>query len=193
MGSNWFTISLIVFLTVLFLALWESPPALLTGKDNQTAPTEMLPFAIVTGADSESYDKTGKITHKISATQLQYFRRSDKHTSKEDYTLLEQPYLILFEREIPWFGEALQGKLSGDSKVFTLMGKVRIWQENQRQLTEFTSSELTIKPDSKQLTTAAKVKIISPYGTTESTGLMADLKSKRLQLLHDVRGVYEPL
>ena len=130
----------------------------------------------------------GKPAYKLYADNM-------KHYSHDDSATLEQPHLVVFRNEDEfWDIRAESGQVLDGGELVLLKGEViilRITPTNAEALQVYTS-DLTVRPHVKYAETTAEVKIKDDRGVTTAMGMRADLGQRRVTLLSDVRGIYEP-
>jgi lipopolysaccharide export system protein LptC len=193
MKHNWVYISLAAALVVAVILLWDTPPQMLIPFGDKQDPAQ-FPYAVIDDARSRHFDSEGKLSYEFVANTLRHFRLDLTQVSEGDYTSLESPQLTLYTDDVPWYVTADKGELSERGTLLTLWPNVRIWQEeNSNEVTELTTSRLEIRPQQKEISTAADVSITSAMGKVEAQGMTVDLKNKRIQLLNRVRGYHEPI
>ena len=73
-----------------------------------------------------------------------------------------------------------------------LQGNVQVWQNRaDGDKYELSSDELVVKPEQQFAQTDKPVKISNKYGRTQAVGMKANLKTERVELLSNVRGIHE--
>jgi len=135
-----------------------------------------------------SFNLAGKPAHKLYADNM-------KHYAHDGSVELERPHLVVFRDEDEfWDIRAESGRVLNGGETVLLQGEViilRITSTSAEALQIYTS-DLTVHPHVKYVETAAAVKIKDERGVTTAIGMRADLRQRRVALLSEVRGTYEP-
>ncbi len=138
--------------------------------------------------ESTALNLEGKPAYKLYADNL-------KHYASDDSATLERPHLVVFRSEDEfWDIRAESGLVLNGGETVLLQGEViilRITASDTEALQIYTS-DLTVHPYVKYMKTAAAVKIKDGRGRTAAIGMRADLRQRRVELLSEVRGTYEP-
>ncbi len=194
MKTNWLNISIALVLAVVALMLWESPPKMLLPDDTLPDESQLFPYAVIDHAQSRHFDNNGKLSYEFSTNTLKHFRLDLSRISPDDFTTLEEPVLTLYAEGNSWFVSAKQGRITEQGNLFKLIDAVRVWQEKDGiAVLELTTHELWIYVNDKLVKTDGRVKINTPQGSLEATGMEVNLASKNIKLLHRVRGHHEPI
>ncbi|MFL0810200.1 MAG: LPS export ABC transporter periplasmic protein LptC [Agarilytica sp.] len=185
----------ILFLFVLVSAVAyfsESPEEILGKAANLTSEEEgVIPFALARGTVTTHYQKDGSINYTFNADRLEHYRQQNE--SREIYTLVENPQLVIYQDDEPWFVNARKGKIFSPEQEIELWSKVQIDHTNFEGLeTKIETEKLMIDPNNKVANTEESVKISADTAVIEGRGMDANMKTERLRLLSNVRGVYEP-
>lgn len=91
-----------------------------------------------------------------------------------------------------WQLVADRGTLSSDGARLELAGDVRGHELDRTDPVHFATSEATVEFEQRLVLSNARAKIWKTGYALAGTGLQADLRSGRLELLHDVTGRYVP-
>ncbi len=133
-------------------------------------------------------DAQGSLKHTLHAENLYHYPDREEST-------LARPRLIFYEdQRRVWEITAERGLIiEGDRSVF-LSGEVHIQYASVAENRDFEvfTDELRIWPDESVAETADPVRIVQQTGVTWSTGMRAELAVRRIHLLSEVRGNYEP-
>lgn len=179
---------------LLFLAL--AAVALLSGwfldRLDEEPPTRVegarqRPDYFVENFTATTLDLSGFPTRRLDAAYMAHYPMTDTHE-------LEDPYLVLFaELKTPWHVRSERGWLSPDGEEMRLLGKVRIWRNNEsgeRQV-DIRAEDLRVFPGKEYGETEKRVIITTPQSQSRGLGMRAWLGESRLELLSQVHTVYE--
>lgn len=112
------------------------------------------------------------------------------HLPDTDISLLSRPEFELHQQPT-WQAVAQRGEIaSGNEPIDLYDDVVLVRQRESRTATLYTQS-LRVWTSSKKAETTAAVKIVNDRQTVHARGLHADLAADTLQLLADVRSLYE--
>ncbi|MEO5703093.1 MAG: LPS export ABC transporter periplasmic protein LptC [Gammaproteobacteria bacterium] len=135
-----------------------------------------------------SMGSTGKPQQRLQSTYM-------AHYPDDDSSEFTKPHITVFrEEDAPWeiYGE--RGWVSGGREHILLRGDALI--ENPQAPAErrlrMVTQDLHVFADEEYVETDRPVTITSQTSVTHSTGLRAQLKEGRVQLLSKVRGTYAP-
>nr|VFK55455.1 MAG: lipopolysaccharide export system protein LptC [Candidatus Kentron sp. TUN]VFK61452.1 MAG: lipopolysaccharide export system protein LptC [Candidatus Kentron sp. TUN] len=150
-------------------------------------------------------DKTGRPQYRLEAKRMIHYPTTD--TSE-----LEKPHFIFFDatnydrsQKIPidreklpsgypaWHAKSEQGRVLGDSRIVFLLGKVRLWKNNDAGIMEFDvrTRNLRLLPDLNYGETNEAVIIRTATSETRSIGMRTHIKPSRIELLSRVETMYE--
>lgn len=111
-------------------------------------------------------------------------------------TRIEQPVLDWYQPDgqtREWRLQAEQGWISADQQSVRLEGEVtivRTTDSGQPPIT-ITTRDVLVRPGERYAETAAPTRAVTPDGEFRAVGVRAWLDQERLELLSEVRGVYE--
>lgn len=168
-------------LLIFLLAYFETgtTPAL---TDNRQ--TEQYPNFYLINSYSEQYDKDGSLDIIMLSQSIQ-------HNPKDDSISLQQPYFQLFQDGVAtWEIKALSGTTYNHGNKIDL--EQRVVMINQNQQSSLKTPQLFIYPDKKHANTEQAVTLQNSNSITRAIGMKADLNTKQITLLDQVRGQYEP-
>ena len=129
----------------------------------------------------------GKPVRELSAEKLSHFSDTD---TKE----LEKPYLVIHHpTDPPWHVRSERGWVSANDDVMLLLGKVHIWRDTPDGVRDLDlhTTDLRVLPESQYGETDKHVVIRTPNSESSGEGMRAYLKQSRIELLSQVRTVYE--
>ncbi len=112
-------------------------------------------------------------------------------------TQVEQPQMDWYQPDgqtREWRLRSGQGWIASDQKQIRLEGEVvmtRTVESGQPPVT-LTTRDVLVRPDIHYAETAAPARAVTPGGELRAVGMRAYLDQERLELLSEVRGVYEP-
>ena len=184
---NRLTISILfLFLLILLLNL---PIWMESDKQQQTQDDELAWQANYQANEMQSilYNKQGLVTHKVFATKMEHF---------EDlgFTIFELPrYTIFTERtESPWQVVAKEGTLYEDNRI-QLEQDVQIKTlDDEGFVQQIETSFIEINLTDKTMTSDEPVIITGQDYVIHSNGFVANLLTRKFELLDHVQTVFKP-
>lgn len=117
------------------------------------------------------------------------------HIPKGDIHLLETPHVIIAQEDQPsWEISSNSAKSFNGGTKITFIKNVVVHQNQGDKTQESTmkTEEVTYFPREKRATTDLFVTYEQPGNLIQSTGMNAYLDEKRVELLHQARGMYAP-
>ncbi|GAA6153500.1 LPS export ABC transporter periplasmic protein LptC [Pseudoteredinibacter isoporae] len=191
MPKHWISLLLLIALTVLFLVIWESPPALLSGakKDSKAE----FPAAYMIDSHSQHFDESGHLDYEIKAAKVVHYQVTPGRQQDNDHADITSPEITLHAPgRQPWYIRAKTGRSNSDGSKIILTKDVEGWQENDDgQRNELNTDELVIHTKRDYVETDKAVIITSGGHTIKAIGLEANLNKETLRLKQRVRGVHE--
>lgn len=133
-------------------------------------------------------DDSGALKHTLVAENLYHYPDRKQST-------LARPRMMFYEdSRMAWEISAEQGVIQDEDRRIFLSGDVRINYMSRRQGQDFEvfTEQLYVWPEEQRAETDDPVRIEQLSRTTWSTGMKAEFEVRRLDLLSDVRGRYEP-
>ena len=130
----------------------------------------------------------GKPQRSLEARYMAHFPDTDTHE-------FERPYMLLYRVDgPPWHVRSERGWLSASGDVMLLLGKVHIWRDNASGTKELDvkTEDLRVLPDTSYGETDQAVVITTPNSRTTGVGMKAFMAESRMELLNDVRTLYQP-
>lgn len=132
-------------------------------------------------------DQSGFPSRRLDAAYMAHYPDTDTHE-------LTDPYLVFFaELATPWHVRSERGWVSPGGEEMLLLGKVHIWRNNesgQRQV-DIRTEDLRVLPATEYGETDKRVIITTPASESRGLGMRAWMGKSRLELLSQVRTVYE--
>lgn len=112
-------------------------------------------------------------------------------------TWIERPVLDWYQpdgRTREWRLLAERGWIAADNQLVRLEGEVVMTRtaESGKPSATIITRDVLVRPAERQAETAAPARAVTPGGDLRAIGLRAILDEERLELLSEVRGVYEP-
>jgi lipopolysaccharide export system protein LptC len=112
-------------------------------------------------------------------------------------TWIEQPVLDWYQPDgqtREWRIRAEQGWIDADNQSVRLEGEVVMTRaaESGKPPATVTTRDVLVRLDERRAETAAPARAVTPGGELRAIGLRAFVDQERLELLSEVRGVYEP-
>lgn len=111
-------------------------------------------------------------------------------------TRIEQPVLDWYQPDgqtREWRLQAEQGWVAADQQSIRLEGAVKMVRtaDSGKPPMTITTRDVLVRPDERYAETAAPTRAVTPHGEFRAVGVRAWLDQERLELLSEVRGVYE--
>lgn len=172
---------------LIYGALQYSPHDIVL-TDESTKVQKQFPQSYMKGIVDHTYDKNGKLKHKMLARSAESFTESAISSNK-----VSDPHLTFYRQSnaTPWQLSAKQG--ISHANTITLQDDVQVWSEQGRYgWVTLTTNELTIDTNQQYARTNKPVTMLSERGTTRAVGLNAELDNGRIELLSEVKASYAP-
>jgi lipopolysaccharide export system protein LptC len=116
------------------------------------------------------------------------------HYPDDDHSDLAEPHLIIFRTDgAPWRLDSDRGRASGDGTLVNLLGAVHMTRARSptNRPVSIDTRNVLVRPDDNYAETAEPVFMKSEMSRLQGVGMHAYLKVGRLELLSQVRGLYE--
>jgi lipopolysaccharide export system protein LptC len=127
--------------------------------------------------------------------KLQYDMTSDKveHLQASQVSLLTKPDVNLYRgAAFPWHVTSERGEVNPDGTQVELIDSVRVARTDEKnRQTLITTTRMTVFPQKQYAQTDQAVRIDGAGGVTTGVGMKAYLQDSRMNLLSNVRGLYE--
>ena len=144
-------------------------------------------FAI--GVEGVQFNILGQKRAEVQTPKLLHFTR-------EDSSLLTRPYVVLYSEnnKAPWIISSQTGKTYNGTRRIDLIEDVVIHQPAGSQNTDtvITTSLLHVFPKDQLANTDQSVTLVQSGIKITSKGMNAYLDQKRVTLLSQARGLYDP-
>ncbi|MDC1435724.1 LPS export ABC transporter periplasmic protein LptC [Gammaproteobacteria bacterium] len=144
----------------------------------------------MTTVDSTRFNPQGESEYRLQAERI-------VHYPSPEYATIDSPRLIIYEAQTgPWFVSAAYGTIEQDLERsedrLDLSENVIVQHTDaQGQVYKIFTEELTIYLDSSFLITDSEVMLESTNRQISSLGMTADLTTKHITFLSEVKGRYE--
>jgi len=117
--------------------------------------------------------------------------KSIAHYPKNDITKIVFPVAqFIEEQKDTWLMTSERAETSGKGDVILLLDNVIITRKDNNKV-ELHTSKLNLDINKNTVYTTEAVKMVSPYGATNSVGLHAKLSEKTINLNSRVKGQYD--
>lgn len=177
----------IVFITMKYTNTEDAATA-------EQAEVKIFPRTFITDVEVRHYDQDGQLHYQMNAPLVRSFQTQAK-PSAEDYSLLQTPVFILVNdpKKPGWFVTSQEGRLDSNNEWFTLTQEVIARQTSEKQgETTITTSDLRLNTREQFAETSKAVTMRAAKSQIAGTGMHADMKRDRIQLLSNVKGTYAP-
>lgn len=169
----------------------EAPERILGTSNAITNEVNAVPFSVARGTTTTHYEKDGSVSYTFVAARLEHYR--DEKEFDQVFTLIDQPELIIYQNNEPWFVRAHKGKITSANQNIELWQQVVLHHTNEEgMITTISTEKLNIDPVHKLAKTDEPVRISAQKAEIEGIGMDADLTAEKLTLLSQVRGIYDP-
>ena len=157
-----------------------------------TGQRDSMPYAAAQQADLTIrqpswtlFDRQGKVFRQLHAQRLEQW-------AGEEAARLIQPQLSFKDRQQRhWRVHARSGRIYPDNRPFLLEQEVVMHQEPENSGLVLTTTRLRIEHKGDSVETDAPVVLRAGNWRFTSTGMRANLAQQQLELLAQVRGIYE--
>lgn len=179
---------IVLALVITVLIFWDGPGELLVPTP-ELAPA--FPQAYMEQMETRVFDTDGRLRYHLQADSAEHYQPDPRRATELDYSLIDQPDLTMYPQDAnPWHLVARTGRTDARGDQVHLSGGVRAWQDDERGLTEIITSELWVDVPREYAHTDKAVKMRAVQGTTDAVGMQAELGEERIELLSEVRSVY---
>ena len=143
---------------------------------------------VVNNLTVHQFDKDGKLVNFLQTPLMHHVPANNTHVFKTPHITIAQ------ENQPDWDIHALQATSLYGGREITFNKNVVVHQgkDNHTQESTFKTEAITYFPKDKMATTLLDVTYESPGNSVQATGMKAYLAEKRVQLLSQARGTYEP-
>lgn len=178
---------LFVALVCLAASGWyfASTPKKIDQMDDETLSTTA--DAIITNLTVQRFDLQGHLINSLKTPLLHHIPRHNQHWFKNPSILVTQ------EAQAPWEIHAEQATSLQGGEQITFSHQVIIEQKEKNSVKNtFLTEELTYFPKTKFAITDKEITFKQPGSIVHSLGMEAWLSEKRVKLLNQARGKYDP-
>jgi lipopolysaccharide export system protein LptC len=139
-----------------------------------------------TNARAKQFLPDGGVQYEMTADRVDHMRASE-------VTLLTKPDMQLYRGTVyPWHVQSERGEVNPDGTEVELIDNVRVARTDQKnRATVITSSRMTVFPQKQYAQTEQNVRIEGAGGVSTAKGMKAYLNDSKINLLSNVRGLYE--
>jgi len=183
------TIALVILACILFLPLNSETDDLSFSGIEGSRVDQAFDYYLTT-VDSTRFSAGGESEYRLQAERI-------VHYPYPEYASVDSPRLIIYESQSgPWFLSAAYGTIQQDperdEERIDLSENVLVQHTDLTgQTYNIYTDQLTIYPASKYLSTEAEVLFESVNREISSQGMSAELITKHITFLNNVRGRYE--
>jgi lipopolysaccharide export system protein LptC len=181
------TIALFALLAGLFAAVgyWNISPERFQARPVATIDPKAIDYYAI-NARAKQYLPDGGLQYDMTAERIEHLQASE-------VTLLTQPDMNLYRGTVyPWHVQSERGEVNPDGTQVELIDSVRIARTDQKaRNTLITSSRMTVFPQKQYAQTEQDVRIEGAGGVSTGKGMKAYLNDSKINLLSNVRGLYE--
>lgn len=183
---------LVVVLLILFGLLSQLKSRHVVTESNAVG--QEFPQLYMTDVNVREFNDLGELAYQIRTEQITQYQIDLNAPSPEDYYLLRQPVFTFYEKHpTPWQISSINARGLADGKVMDLQGDVVIQQDsNEFGLLTANTETLTIHTDTQFAQTDKAVTMRSPKSQMDAIGMKANLQENHIEMLSNVKVVYEP-
>jgi lipopolysaccharide export system protein LptC len=153
------------------------------------------PVAVIDPKAVDYYAINARARQFLPDGGLQYDMTADKveHLQASEVSLLTQPDMNLYRgTAYPWHVQSERGEVNPDGSQVELIDSVRIARTDQKsRATVITTTRMTVFPQKQYAQTEQDVRIEGAGGVSTGKGMKAYLNDSKINLLSNVRGLYE--
>lgn len=177
----------LVVLIIAAISSWFTWHAIESGTNSHINKPKN-PDAIGYNVTYMQMDAEGKLKHKVYSPKLIHF------PYKDSSTFITPRIVVMNDPANPWVITADKGSSTQGITTIYLIGNVKVHQAPGPHNTELTitTSKATIKGHQKFVETDQPVTIIKPGTVITAVGANANLKTKVINLLSNVKEKYVP-
>lgn len=143
--------------------------------------------AIITNLTVQKFDLQGHLVNALNTPLLHHIPRHNQHWLKNPSIVVSQ------EAQAPWEIHSDQAtSLNGGDQITFSQHVILEQKEKNSVKNTVLTEELTYFPNTKFATTDQEITLKQPGSIVHSLGMEAWLSEKRVKLLHQARGQYDP-
>lgn len=149
------------------------------------APSPLLADMEAEGIEAKQFDAKGNLVRILTASHMWHIPHHDKH-------IFQNPVIALHDQEPDLHIKADRGYSVEHGKHVVFKGHVRVDRAGERDHKPVTmeSEKLVYYPKEKKVDTDAPLQIKESNRKVTAVGMVADLQSKQVDLLHQVHAYY---
>ncbi|WP_226645687.1 LPS export ABC transporter periplasmic protein LptC [Microbulbifer variabilis] len=184
---TWLPLLLVVSLISVGLWLSESPPNQLLGISPTPEQYDKAAEMIIRNAKTRHFNEEGNLAYRVDADQITYYQ-----FKLRDRADLAEPRMLFYEDDQPkWRTESRQGVAYNRGERLVLSGDVVIDELPAPGGIKLETSSITILPAKEFAETDKVVTISSGPNRTTGKGMRAYLNEDRMEILSDVKSIYD--
>ncbi|QKT02910.1 LPS export ABC transporter periplasmic protein LptC [Ectothiorhodospiraceae bacterium 2226] len=144
------------------------------------------PAYTVENFSAVSLDASGRADYRLEAEHMAHYR------AQNALDLTQPSVLVYREHGAPWHLRAERGWVLEDEDRVYLHGRVTLHRAafDQEPAVDLETHEVVLQPRARLAATDEALDMRRGEERVQAVGMRADLESGRLELLHEVRGVY---
>jgi len=170
----------------------DSPEQILGTPETAETERDAVPFAIAHNATTQHYDTQGTLSYTFETKRLAHYK-NEEGILPEIYTLIDNPKLVIYDKEHPWVVVAKKGKVNSATDEIVLWEDVKVtYTDDKAVKTRILTEQIEIDPINKFAKTDEPVRILSDNAELEAIGMTADLTGEKIKLMSKVHGYYTP-
>ena len=184
MSGYWLLVPLI--LAAILIRNWVEEPQTLV-PDAPLGITVGRADYLLENFTTRHYDINGALEYHLIGEML-------AHYPDDDRAEITKPVLTLTRDQTTWLIVAQGGRLTREPDIVTLIGDVRIERsvdDGSAEPVTILSRNVAIELDKDYLYTDEHVRVETPGLVVEADGLQSSIKEGKLELLSDVKALYE--
>ncbi|WP_444886966.1 LPS export ABC transporter periplasmic protein LptC [Microbulbifer sp. JMSA008] len=184
---TWLPLLLVVSLISAGLWLSESPPDQLLGIRPTPQQHDKAAELIIRNAKTRHFNEEGNLAYRVDADQITYYQ-----FKRRDRADLTEPRMVFYQDDQPkWRTESREGVAHNRGERIVLSGDVEIDELPTPGGIKLETSSITILPAKEFAETDKVVTISSGPNRTTGKGMRAYLNEDRMEILSDVKSIYD--
>lgn len=181
--TSWLIISLLI---LLYSGWYFAQRETIVRLDSEALSTTI--DTTITKLTLSQFDESGQLLNRLQTPLVEHLPKGDVH-------FLQTPaILITQDNQTPWEINSLRAISYNNGERIVFKDNVVINQRSGKKNQDSTlkTEEVTYFPNEKKATSDLLVTFEQPGHFIQSKGMIAYLDEKRVELLHQARGSYEP-
>ncbi|UTF59685.1 LPS export ABC transporter periplasmic protein LptC [Gilvimarinus sp. DA14] len=187
--KTWF-VPIALCALLVFVALQFSPRDINLGETDTRAGVSIAPETYIIGMSDRAYDTAGTLKHTLHAERVDYYQAEGQNRGD-----IIAPQLEFYsEGKAPWYLSAARGTADNQHQTLMLEQEVTAHSDHPKfGRVTISTDDLLIDTQRQYAHTSKPVTMLSARGKTTATGLNADLDEGQIELLAEVKSLYDPL